>query len=134
MKHYLSDCHQSFIMEIPNHNKVVQTICSRCGHFCNPLPASEYINELIINHSGKLTFYEHADSFGFPINSGSIGIDIKGLFLFESYITYSRENGLISTLDFSNISFTYKDSEDELILVIDEETKNVIINEVQKWL
>lgn len=129
MKNYLSDCHGSQILVLAS-----IPICSRCGHFCKPLPTSEYINELIIKHSSKLTFYECSDSFGFPINSGSIGIDVRGLFLFESEIIYSRENGLISTMDFNNLSFTYKNDEDELILVIDKETKNVIINEVQGWL
>jgi len=129
MKNFLSDCHGSQILVLAEEH-----ICSRCGHFCKPLPTSEKINELIIKHSNKLTFYEHKNRFRLPTNSGCIGIDIKDLFNFDAEIIFSRKDGLITTMDFYNISFTYKNSEDELILVIDEETKNVIINEVEKYL
>ena len=90
------------------------------------LPTSEKINELIISNIDKLKSRE-IDPFNL-----NIIIDIKDQFYFESNMNILKCEGLIYDADFSDFCFRYQECEEDLIFVIEENTKIEIINQLNK--
>ncbi len=116
MKNYLSSCCGALI--------IFRDRCSLCGEKCIALPTCEKINELISKNISSMK-YSVKDYF-----FGTISIDIKDQFLFESDVELSIEKSLVHDIDFKNVTFIFGDWEENLITSFTDELKNDIIEQL----